>query len=76
MTDFEERSGRISQKTEWGNWSQSLHDVTIEVDLEKVSLIFQMSLFIMVILGHSRQGCKYTTIDQQYQLHCQEFSVV
>ena len=36
MSDFEEKSGRISQKTDWGNWSQSLRDVTIEVELEKV----------------------------------------
>ena len=36
MSDFEEKSGRILQKTDWGNWSQSLRDVTIEVELEKV----------------------------------------
>ena len=72
MTDFEERSGRITQKTEWGNWSQSLHDVTIEVDLEKVSSIrYNWDVFILnVILGHSRQGCKYPAIGQQYSLHC------
>ena len=36
MSDFEEKSGRIAQETDWGNWSQSLSDLTIEVHLEKV----------------------------------------
>ena len=36
MSDFEERSGIISQRTDWGSWSQTLKDVTIEVHLPNV----------------------------------------
>ena len=46
MSDFEERSGIISQKTDWGNWSQSLKDVTIEVHLENVNFCVDSSVII------------------------------
>jgi len=35
MSDFEAKSGQISQFTEWGSWSQTVQDVTVEVVLEK-----------------------------------------
>merc|ERR1719213_906748 len=34
-SDFEAKSGRITQPTSWGNWSQTVQDITIEVFLEK-----------------------------------------
>ena len=43
MSDFEERSGIISQTTDWGSWSQSLKDVTIEVHLENVNFCVDSS---------------------------------
>ena len=36
MSDFEAKSGQIAQFTEWGSWSQTVQDVTVEVVLEKV----------------------------------------
>ena len=54
MSDFEEKSGRIFQKTVWGNWSQSLRDVTVEVELEKVLISIEGPLFeVCPISGHS-----------------------
>ena len=44
MSDFEERSGIISQTTDWGSWSQSLKDVTIEVHLENVNFCVDSSV--------------------------------
>jgi len=34
-SDFEAKSGSITQPTSWGNWSQTIQDITIEVFLEK-----------------------------------------
>eukprot|EP00092_Neocalanus_flemingeri_P072267 GFUD01088944.1.p1 GENE.GFUD01088944.1~~GFUD01088944.1.p1 ORF type:complete len:145 (+),score=39.20 GFUD01088944.1:68-502(+) len=35
MSDFEDKAGRVAHPTEWGNWSQTVQDVTIKVFLEK-----------------------------------------
>ncbi len=34
MSNFEEKSGIVAHKTEWGRWYQTVSEVTIEVDLE------------------------------------------
>ena len=36
MSDFEDKSVQVVHPTDWGNWSQTVQDVTIEVVLEKV----------------------------------------
>eukprot|EP00090_Calanus_glacialis_P003651 TRINITY_DN12683_c0_g1_i1.p1 TRINITY_DN12683_c0_g1~~TRINITY_DN12683_c0_g1_i1.p1 ORF type:complete len:145 (-),score=22.25 TRINITY_DN12683_c0_g1_i1:78-512(-) len=35
MSDFEAKSGRVAHFTDWGSWSQTVQDVTVEVFLEK-----------------------------------------
>ena len=56
MSDFEEKSGIIYQRTDWGNWSQSLKDVTIEVHIPKVYLGVDSSVLnnFFFILGNPR----------------------
>lgn len=35
MSDFEDRSGRVIQSTAWGSWSQTVADISVEVELEQ-----------------------------------------
>ena len=33
MSNFDERSGVVPSKTTWGSWSQTMEEVTVEVDV-------------------------------------------
>ena len=33
MSNFDERSGIVPSKTPWGSWSQTMEEVTVEVDV-------------------------------------------
>jgi len=35
MSLFEEKSGIVVCKTEWGSWAQTIDDVVIEIDVPK-----------------------------------------
>ena len=45
MSDFEAKSGRVAHFTDWGSWSQTVQDVTVEVFLEQVKNNHTLILF-------------------------------
>lgn len=72
---FDEKSGTVPAKTEWGQWSQTIEDVTIEIDvpagIKSKEIKCDINIDNIIVIVHNStilQGKLYGIIVKDYSL--------